>query len=153
MNSASNEALSIIQILADLQEFVREPTLRKKLTEFYEFNESEKRETISLALYAALSIEPAKLSSLVKTWMNVLSEFDNSQIVLMLRLYCEEILNHSKILNKLDTDCLIDAFLALNDPKKEKFITCLKEAIFTLPNVDKFIRIIPDAALKILKMV
>jgi len=153
VNSASNEALSIIQILADLQEFVREPTLRKKLTEFYEFNESEKRETISLALYAALSIEPAKLSSLVKTWMNVLSEFDNSQIVLMLRLYCEEILNHSKILNKLDTDCLIDAFLALNEPKKEKFITCLKEAIFTLPNVDKFIRIIPDAALKILKMV
>jgi hypothetical protein len=153
VNSASNEALSIIQILADLQEFVREPTLRKKLTEFHEFNESEKRETISLALYAALSIEPAKLSSLVKTWMNVLSEFDNSQIVLMLRLYCEEILNHSKILNKLDTDCLIDAFLALNEPKKEKFITCLKEAIFTLPNVDKFIRIIPDAALKILKMV
>jgi hypothetical protein len=153
VNSASNEALSIIQILADLQEFVREPTLRKKLTEFYEFNLSEKRETISLALYAALSIEPAKLSSLVKTWMNVLSEFDNSQIVLMLRLYCEEILYHSKILNKLDTDCLIDAFLALNEPKKEKFITCLKEAIFTLPNVDKFIRIIPDAALKILKMV
>jgi hypothetical protein len=153
VNSASNEALSIIQILADLQEFVREPTLRKKLTEFYEFNESEKRETISLALYAALSIEPAKLSSLVKTWMNVLSEFDNSQIVLMLRLYCEEILNHPKILNKLDTDCLIDAFLALNEPKKEKFITCFKEAIFTLPNVDKFIRIIPDAALKILKMV
>jgi hypothetical protein len=152
VNSGSNEALSIIQILANLQGFVREPTLRNKLIEFYEFNESEQRETISLALNAALSIEPNKLSSLVNTWMDVLSEFDTSQIVLMLRLYCEEICNDSKILNKLDIDCLIDAFLALNEPKKDKFITCLKEAILTLPNVSKFIQIIPYAALTVLKM-
>src|SRR5581483_12087888 len=46
LNSGSHEAVSIIKILASLHEFVRESTLRKKLAEFYEFNESEKRQTI-----------------------------------------------------------------------------------------------------------
>ncbi len=150
--SGSTEASSIIQILANLHEFVRESTLRKKLKEFYEFDESDKCQTIYLALKAAPSIEPDNLSSLVTTWMNVLSEFDTSKIVLMLRLYCQQLYDDSQILNRLNIDSLISAFLALNEAKKEKFITCLKEAILGLPNVERFIQIIPDAALNVLKM-
>ena len=150
--SGSKEALSIIQILAEMHEFVRESTLRKKLAEFYEFSESEKRQTILLALNAAPSIRPNKLSSLVTTWMNVLSEFDTPKIIEMLRLYCQEISRDEQILSRLNIDSLIDAFLALDETKKEKFIICFKEAILTLPNVEKFIQIIPDGALNVLNM-
>lgn len=153
VNSGSTEAVSIIQILANLHEFIREPTLRKKLTEFYEFNDSEKRQTIFLILNAASSIEPEKLTLVVTSWMNVLSEFDTPKIILMLRLYCEVICHEPQILNKLNIGSLIGAFLALNESKKEKFIICLKEAILTLPNADKFIRTMPGDALDVLKII
>ena len=153
MNSGSHEAVSIIKILASLHEFVRESTLRKKLAEFYEFNESEKRQTISLALNAASSIDPEKLTSVVTTWMNVLSEFNTPHIVLMLRLYCEEICNDPQILNKLNIGSLIGAFQALSEFKREKFIICLKEAILALPNANKFIQTIPGVALNVLKII
>jgi hypothetical protein len=152
VNSVSNEAVSIIQILANLHEFVREPTLRKKLTEFYEFNDSEMRQTIFLALNAVSSIEPEKLTAVVTTWMKVLSEFDTPKIVLMLRLYCEEIYRDPQIINKLNIGSLIGAFLALNDSKREKFIICFKEAMLTLPNANKFIQRIPGVALNVLKI-
>lgn len=153
LDSGSSDAVNIIQILGNLHEFVRESTLRNKLAEFYEFNESEKRQTIVLALNAASSIEPEKLTLVVTTWMNVLSEFDTSNIVWMLRLYCEEICNDPQILNKLNIGSLIGAFRALSESKREKFIICLKEAILTLPDANKFIQTVPGVALNVLKII
>ena len=89
---------------------------------------------------------------LVKTWMEVLSEFDPSTIVLMLRLYCEEILKDHSTIEKLNMDCLIRAFMTLNEVKKQKFIVCLKESMFSIPNRHKIIEIMPTAAIEILEM-
>jgi len=147
----SKAAVNIIKILADLPDFLREPILRKKLKEFYILDESEKRETIALALNAASSIQAEVLAGLAKTWMEVLSEFDTSRIVLMLRLYCEEILKDS-VIEKLNIDCLIQAFMGLDEVKKQKFIDCLKEAILSVPNRNKIIEMMPAAAIEILEM-
>jgi hypothetical protein len=88
---------------------------------------------------------------LAKTWMDVLSEFDTSRIVLMLRLYCEEILKDS-VIEKLNIDCLIQAFMSLDEVKKQKFIDCLKEAMLSVPNRNKIIEMMPAAAIEILEM-
>jgi hypothetical protein len=147
----SKAAVSIIQILANLPDFLREPILRKKLKDFYILGESDKRETIALALNAASSIQAEILAMLAKTWMEVLSEFDTSRIVLMLRLYCEEILKDS-VIEKLNIDCLIQAFMSLDEVKKQKFIDCLKEAMLSVSNGHKIIEMMPAAAIGILEM-
>jgi hypothetical protein len=152
MTFDSGAAGNMVQILADLPDFLREQIIRKRLQEFVIFEESDKRETISMALNAASAIEEHKLAVLVKTWMDVLAEFDPSTIVLMLRLYCEEISKDHTTIEKLDMDCLIQAFTALDEVKKEKFIDCLKESMFSIPNRRKIIEIMPSAALETLEM-
>jgi hypothetical protein len=148
----SKAAVNIIQILANLPDFLREPILRKKLKEFYIFDESDKRETIATALNAASSIQAEKLALLAKSWMEVLSEFDTSRIVLMLRLYCEAILNDHFVIERLNIDCLIHAFMTLDEGKKHKFIDCLKEAMLSVPNRHTIIEMMPAAAIAILEM-
>lgn len=152
MTFGSKAAANIIHILANLPDFLREPILRKKLKEFYIFDESDKRETIAMALNAASSIQAEKLAVLAKTWMDVLSDFDTSRIVLMLRLYCEEILNDHSVLEKLNIDCLIHAFMTLDEVKKQKLIDCLKEAMLSVPNRHKIIGMMPTAAIGILEL-
>jgi len=152
MTLDSGAAGNMVQILADLPDFLRGQIIRKRLQEFVIFEESDKRETISMALNAASSIDEHKLTVLVKTWMDVLSEFDPSTIVLILRLYCEEILKDPTTIEKLNLDCLIRAFTTLDELKKQKFIDCLKESIFSIPNRHKIIEIMPNAAIDLLEM-
>jgi hypothetical protein len=148
----SKAAVNIIHILADLPDFLREPVLRKKLEEFYIFDESDKRETISKALNAASSIDAKKLNVLVKSWMEVLSELDTGRILIMLTLYCEEILKDRSALKKLNFECLVQAFMTLDEVKKVKFIYCLKEAMFSVPNKHKIIQMLPIIAREILEI-
>ena len=152
MTLDSGAAGNMVQILAELPDFLREQIIRKRLQEFVIFKESDKRETISMALNAASSIDEHKFTRLVKTWLAVLSEFDPSTIVLMLRLYCEEISKDQVAIKKLNMECLIHAFTTLDDVKKQKFIDCLKESMFSIPNRYKIIEMMPSAAIEILEM-
>jgi len=152
VRSGSNAAVNIIHILADLPDFLREPVLRKKLQEFYIYDESDKRETISRALNAASSIEAKKLNVLVKSWMEVLSELDTGRILTMLTLYCDEILKDRTVLEKLNFDSVVQAFITLDEVKKVKFIYCLKEAMFSVPNRHKIIQMLPITAREILEI-
>ncbi len=131
---------------------MREPVLRKKLQEFYIYDESDKRETISRALNAASSIEAKKLNVLVKSWMEVLYELDTGRILTMLTLYCDEILKGSSVLEKLNFDSVVQAFMTLDEVKKVKFIYCLKEAMFSVPNRHKIIQMLPITAREILEI-
>ncbi len=152
MRSGSNAAVNIIHILADLPDFLREPVLRKKLQEFYIYDESDKRETISTAITAASSFEANKLNVLVKSWMEVLSELDTGRILTMLTLYCDEILKDRSVLEKLNFDSVVQAFITLDEVKKVKFIYCLKEAMFSVPNRHKIIQMLPITAREILEI-
>ena len=152
MTFGSKAAVNIIYILADLPNFLREPVLRKKLQEFYIFDESDKRETISTALNAASSIDAKRLNVLVKSWMDVLSELDTGKILIMLTLYCEEILKGRSPLKKPNFECVVQAFMTLDEVKKVKFIYCLKEAMFSVPNRHKIIQMLPVTAREILEI-
>jgi hypothetical protein len=144
--------VNIIHIMADLPVFLREPVLRKKLQEFYICDESDKRETISKVLNAASSIEAKKLNVLVKSWMEVLSELDTGRILTILTLYCDEILKDRSVLQNLNFDSVVQAFTTLDEVKKVKFIYCLKEAMFSVPNRHKIIQMLPITAREILEI-
>jgi hypothetical protein len=152
MSINSKVAGNIIKILADLPDFLRKSMLRSKLQEFYLMEEPDKHETISLVLNAAFTIQGSTLSVLMKTWMEVLSEFDGVRITTMIRIYCEEILMNPRAIENLNIESLIDGFCSIEDKQSEKLADCLKEVILSFPKRYELLKIIPEPALKILKI-
>ena len=143
---------NIIQILANMPDFLRKSMLRGKVQEFYSMRNLDKHETISTALKALPSLEGRKLSVLTKTWLEVLSEFEGLKITVILRVYCEELLRNPQILEKLEIELMTDVFSSLPDKHKEKLADCLKEVIFSFPEIDEILKIIPKPALEILNI-
>lgn len=150
--SNSNVAGNIIQILAGLPEFLRRPMLKNRLTEFFSMSEDEKRETVTNALNAAPIVDYKVLSNLVKTWMEVLCEFDEERRKMMFNAYIDVIASSPETLSKLNIDGLISVFSSLPEDKKEALAGSLNNLIKELPDEKKsgFVDAIPDNAKKIL---
>lgn len=135
---------NIIQILANLPDFLRKPMLQKRLNEFFEMSDVDKQDTISLALSAAPTIEPAKLSVLVKTWLEVLAEFDADKRALMFAAYCGQIVKQPEPLQKLNFSSLTETFLSLGERQREILADTFKEVLIGLPRRDEILRLIPE---------
>jgi hypothetical protein len=144
----NNAAGNIIHILADLPDFLRKQMLQNRLKEFYELSDEEKRETISMALSAAPTIDPNKLSTLFKTWLELLSEFDAEKRGLMFQTYCREILANPRSIIKLDFKLLTTAFFSLDQGQRERLTDSLHEVLLGLPNGSEILKLIPEHSLK-----
>jgi hypothetical protein len=144
----SNVASNILQILADLPDFLRKPMLQNRLKEFYEASDEEKCETINMALAAALIIDPNKLSILFSTWLEVLSEFDAEKRGMMFQMYCKQILTNPRSIMKLDFKSLTTAFLSLDQRQRELLTDSLHEVLLGLPTSNELIKLIPEYSLK-----
>lgn len=152
MNSFSHEHAveNIIQTLIALPEFLRRPVLEGRIKEFFSLDSQDRYEIVSGVLQTVPSFEEEKISVLVKTWLEVLSNFDAAQIVDMLRLYCQEIRNDPEIIQRMPVQAITDVFYVVEEAKKQKLADCLKEAILSFPDKDKIINLIPEAGLKAL---
>jgi hypothetical protein len=144
----SSAAGNIIQILANLPDFLRKPMLQSRLKEFYAMSDEDRRETISLALSAAPGIDPAKLSVLFKTWLEILSEFDAEKRAVMFQTYCRQILSNPHSIEKLDFRPLTATFLSLDQKQRERITDSLKEVLFSLPNRGEILKMVPEDSLK-----
>lgn len=144
---------NIIQILANLPDFLRRPMLQKRLTEFFGMSEDEKQDTIALALSAAPTIEPAKLSVLVKTWLEVLAGFDAGKRTVIFSTYCRQILLQPESLQKLNFQTLTATFLSLQEKDRLILADSFKEVLFSLPNRDRLVALIPEPSKKALSLV
>lgn len=151
--SDSNIAGNIIQILAGLPEFLRKPMLKNRLIEFFTLPEDERKETVTNALNAAPTIDLKILSNLVKTWMEVLCEFDEDKRKAMFGAYVNVIAASPDILSRLNVDGLISTFNMLPDDKKELLVNSLQGLINDLPDdkKSKFVDAIPETVKKTLK--
>jgi hypothetical protein len=152
MESDSRMAGNIIQILANLPEFLRKSMIRGRLLDFHSMADADKHVTISSSLEALPSLEGAKLQQLVRTWLEILLGFQGSQITDTFRIYCEEILNNRLAIENLDIESLINVFLSLQDREKEKLADCLQEVIFSFPNKAEVLNVIPRPLLELLKI-
>jgi len=152
--SDSNIAGNILQILAGLPEFLRKPMLKNRLTEFFTLPEDERKETVTNALNAAPAIDFNVLSHLVKTWMEVLCEFNEDKRKAMFGAYVDVIAVSPEVIAKLNIDGFISLFNSLPDDKKEILASSLNDLIADLPSDkrSKFVGAIPETAKKVLKI-
>ncbi|HEX2169951.1 MAG TPA: hypothetical protein VHF65_06605 [Nitrososphaera sp.] len=144
----NNISSNIIQILADLPDFLRKQMLQNRLKEFYEMRDEEKSELINMVLAAAPAIDPNKLSVLFKTWLELLSEFDSEKRRVMFQIYCMQILANPYFIAKLDFGSLTTAFVSLNQVQQERITDSLHEVLLGLPNSSKILKLIPEHSLK-----
>jgi hypothetical protein len=147
------DSVNILQIVANLPEFLRKPIITKKLNEFYSLDESSKFETISMILRGSSSIESDKLYPLIKTWLEILTELESNQVTEIFRVYCEVLLINAICFEKLNIRPLVDAYLKLENKNKEKLSDCLTEVIFLFPNRTEISKAIPQLILEQLKIV
>ena len=143
----SSAAGNIIQILANLPDFLRKPMLQSRLKEFYAMSDDDKRETIGMALSAAPTIEPAKLAVLFRTWLEILSDFDSEKRAIMFQTYCKQILSNPHLLGKLDHKSLTSTFLSLEQKQRERIADSLHEVLFAFPNRSEILKLVPDSSL------
>jgi hypothetical protein len=144
----SNAAGNIIQILADLPDFLRKPMLQNRLKEFYSMSDGDKHETINMALSVAPTIDNEKLSILFRTWLEILSEFDAELRMTMFQIYCRQILASPHLVEKLDFRSLAAAFLSLDQKRRERITDSLHEVLFLIPNRNEILRLVPEDSLK-----
>ena len=144
----SNSAGNIMQILANLPDFLRKPMLRSRLLEFYTLNNDDKRETIAMAFSAAPMIDSNKLSVLFRTWLEVLSEFDSERRAVMFCAYCELVLANASLIQKLDLELLTETFLSIDQNKRELLNDSLQEVLFSIHNRDEILKLFPEVCLK-----
>jgi hypothetical protein len=143
---------NIIQTLIDLPEFLRKPILESRVKEFFSLDIQDKYEIVSDILGAVPSFETGKISSLVKTWLLVLSNLDSILIVEMFRLYCHEIRNSPEIIQKIPMEEIIKTYSVLESTQRKKIADCIKEAILSFPDTSKIVNLIPESGLKALQM-
>jgi hypothetical protein len=143
---------NIIQTLVELPEFLRKPILERRVKEFFSLSIQDKYEMVSGILDAVPSFETKKISSLVKTWLLVLSNLDSVLIVEMFRLYCHEISNSPEIIQKIPMEEIIKMFSVLESTQRKKIEDCIKEAILSFPDTSKIVNLIPESGLKALQM-
>src|ERR1044071_6789353 len=96
--------------------------------------EDDRREAISMALSAAPTIDPNKLSVLFRTWLEVMAEFDAEKRAIMMQAYCLQILTNARQVEKLDFKSLTATFLSLDQKQRERLIDSLHEVLFSFPN-------------------
>ncbi len=115
-----NYAANIIINLASLPDFLRKPILKKRMAEFFSLSQQEKEEIINNALDAGPTIPFPNFSKLFKTWLQVLSTFNEEQRKELFSKYVNAIINFPEKIINFNLDGILEIFMTLNE--NEKFI-------------------------------
>ena len=115
-----NYAGNIIINLASLPDFLRKPILKKRMAEFFSLSQQEKEEIINNALDAGPTIPFPNFSKLFKTWLQVLSTFNEEQRKELFSKYVNALINFPEKIINFNLDGILEIFMTLNE--NEKFI-------------------------------
>ena len=80
MSVTSGNIEDIIEILGNLQPFLRKPIIKNKLIDFFKSESSFQLETIELILDSLENIDIQKYQDLISSWLQVLVYFENTKI-------------------------------------------------------------------------
>jgi hypothetical protein len=147
-DSVSNFIENILKILSNLPSGLRTPIIKKRLIEFNDFGQSEKKEIINNILKNYGQIERPKILNLFDSWLNSLSEMDPSSIISIFYSYLMELYLNPSELKDLDNSFILSLFKLFNDlpeNKRDKLWDCFMESILNTPNPEKFIKLIPSS--------
>ena len=148
-----NYAGNIIVNLANLPDFLRNPILKKRMTEFFSMSDSEKLEVINNALEAGPTIPFSNFSKLFKTWLKILTTFSEEQREDLFSAYIVEVSQRPQKLIAFNLDGILEIFLTLEDNQKEILAETIKKIINKLDEEKKrkLLIVIPDNAKQHLK--
>ncbi|HEX2406042.1 MAG TPA: hypothetical protein VHJ38_02445 [Nitrososphaeraceae archaeon] len=72
MSANSSDTKNIIEILDNLQPFLRKPIIKNKLIDFFKSKSEFQSNTIKLILESLSNVELKKYNDLIKTWLEIL---------------------------------------------------------------------------------
>ena len=150
--SEENFAGNIIVNLASLPDFLRTPILKKRMTEFFSMNDSEKNEIINNALDAGPTIPFPNFSKLFKTWLEVLCTVSEENRYDMFSNYFRQIMKKPQKIILFNLDGIFEIFTQLEKPKQQILVNSIKNVFEQLDQEDKrrMILITPETARKII---
>jgi len=150
--SEENFAGNIIVNLASLPDFLRKPILKKRMTEFFSMNDSEKSEIINNALEAGPTIPFPNFSKLFKTWLEVLCSVTEENRYDMFSNYFKQIMKKPEKIILFNLDGIFEIFLQLEDSKQQILAITIKDVFDQLNNDSKrkMILLTPQMARKVI---
>ena len=135
--SEENFAGNIIVNLASLPDFLRKPILKKRMTEFFSMNDSEKSEIINNALEAGPTIPFPNFSKLFKTWLEVLCTVTEENRYDMFSNYFKQIMKKPEKIILFNLDGIFEIFLQLEDSKQQILARSIKNVFEQLDDNSK----------------
>lgn len=152
--SEPNYAGNIIVVLANLPDFLRTPILKKRMMEFFEMPDQEKKQLINNALEAGPAIPFPNFSKLFKTWLEILTTLSEEQRTGLFAAYLNEISVSPQKLIAFNLDGILEIFLELDSQKQEIISQSVRNIIngFDDETKRRLLVIIPDNAQKNLKI-
>ena len=132
MTASSETTEDIIQILANIQPFLRKPIIKNKLNNFFKENDEFQLDTIDLILESLTNVTIQKYDDLITTWLEILTVFDTTKINHLIRLYLEGLANKSELIRTINP-LIIKCLRGFNKEKQEKLRVCFLETLFMLP--------------------
>lgn len=141
MSTPPRTTENIIQILANLQDFLRKPIIKNKLSDFYSLTKEEQIEIIGLILNSIPHVDINLLEELMVSWFEVLSKFESKKINSILSIYLEEIFKKPALILKL-VPSVIRTTKRLEDSNREILRICFIEALFNSSIKDEMLQIL-----------
>ncbi len=135
--SEENFAGNIIVNLASLPDFLRTPILKKRMTEFFSMNDSEKIEIINNALEAGPTIPFANFSKLFGTWLEVLCTVTDENRYDMFSNYFKQIIKEPQKIILFNLDGIFEIFLQLENSKQQILAKSIRNVFERLDDESK----------------
>ncbi len=129
VNTGNTE--NIIEILGNLQPFLRKPIIKNKLIDFFKSDIEFQENTIKVILESLPNVDLKKYTELIKTWLEILVEFDNYEINNLIILYLEGLEKDPKVIKILEP-IIHKCLTSFTKEQIEKLRDCFSETLFML---------------------
>lgn len=138
--------------LASLPEFLRKPMLSARVSEFPRLPKNEQADIIHHALDASPTIPFDRFSTLLQTWLEVVSEQGVEDRRVLLEAYAGEILANPDKLVQLHMDGIVGVFLGLEPDRQGAIVATLRMILSDMDDNDKsrLIALMPESIKQIL---
>lgn len=151
MSATPQTTENVIEILANLQVFLRKPIIKNKLLDFYKLQKDDQIEIINLVLESIPNVDVSTFQELITSWFEVLSKFDNKKITYIMQIYLEEIVKRSDLISKLIPP-VNKAIKNMKEDEKEILRICFLETLFTIYFRKEIIKNLDISSLDLLKI-
>ena len=132
MSISSDTTEDIIQILGNLQPFLRKPIIKNKLIDFFKSDSEFQSNTIKLILESLPNVDLKKYNDLIKTWLEILADFDNKEVNLLIKLYLEGLEKKPEVIRILEPS-IHNCLRNFTKDQIERLRDCFSETLFLVP--------------------